>query len=187
MLVFGTPHLRILYECASFGGGCQSMDRCDYLGVQGWRRHIPPDGLCPLIKTFPLDLGDWRPFPARAPTAAPLYSERIGPLYWGVIAFSCPLKAVPPPACARVDQLVAARQHTVAECTYGPIDDDGTTKWRHYAFWHDRAPPDLASYAVPGEDHPFLILGTQAVAACPKDAAAARAVFEAGRLPPAAK
>lgn len=59
VLIFGTPYLRVQYQGRGFGGQITSWDRCDYLGLQGWRTYIPPGAAsCPLIKAYPLQLGD---------------------------------------------------------------------------------------------------------------------------------
>lgn len=46
-------------------------------------------------------------------------------------------------------------------------------------------PTNLIGYAIPGDDHPFLILGTRAVTAFPKDLEGAEALFAGSRLRPA--
>lgn len=56
VLLFGTPHLIVTYECY---GSCMGQARhadCHYFGVQGWRRDLPFQGQCRWIRFFPLDL-----------------------------------------------------------------------------------------------------------------------------------
>lgn len=54
--IFGTPHVRMEYQCLGWMGNCFSYARCDYFGLSGWRRWGGGD-TCPLIRLFP-----WRPF-----------------------------------------------------------------------------------------------------------------------------
>lgn len=118
--------------------------------------------------------------PLSTASKTPLHEQTIRPLFWGAIAGLCVSR--PQPGCERVEQLIGNQAYTIINCAYGPLNPDGTG-WKIYTFWNNKVPSDLASYAIPGDDHPFLILGTKSVPECPKSLDAAMALFQQGRLP----
>lgn len=122
------------------------------------------------------------PGPDRDPVV-PLYSEKVRILYWGVFAGRCGIENYPSKidACNRLLSLMEADQHKIVECSYGPFNNNGTG-YQVYNFWLDKTPEDFSLYTVPGEDHPFSILGKKAVKRCPDNSSEVETVFAATRL-----
>lgn len=184
----GTPHVAGQYTCngplRSVGGCESSYDSCTYYGVQGRRVVFPEPGeQCQLFRFIPVRWESGGAGSNRAKDQYPLNESKAGPLYWGVLAGRCGGQNFPSPepVCNRLLEMIKGKSFTFIECMYGPINRDGTG-WRFYDFWNEKVPPDMASFAIPGEDHPFLILGTLAVPSCPETSDKAEALFQAGRL-----
>jgi TPR repeat protein len=114
---------------------------------------------------------------------APLHQQKTYALYWGAIAGRCGIQNFPSAiqACNRVLELIKSKNYKILHCSYGPFRSDGTG-FEVYQFWSYQVPDSIASYQVPGDDHPFSYLGKQAVGACPKDTRELKSVFQLSRL-----
>lgn len=55
VVVFGTPHMLLTYQCLWRGTPGQRCTACSYIGVQGMRGYVGRDGNCPLIMLLPVD------------------------------------------------------------------------------------------------------------------------------------
>lgn len=55
VVMFGTPHMLLTYQCLWRGTPGKRCTACSYIGVQGMRGYVVRDGNCPLIMLLPVD------------------------------------------------------------------------------------------------------------------------------------
>ncbi|MBY5841091.1 sel1 repeat family protein [Rhizobium leguminosarum] len=117
------------------------------------------------------------------PSVVSLYQQKEYGLYWGAISGRCGIQNYPSKidACNRVLALINSNEYKILTCSYGPYRKDGTG-FRVYQFWSDRVPEGVPSYNVPGDEHPFGILGQRAVGKCPANTQDLEPIFQASRL-----
>lgn len=55
VVVYGTPHVLVTYNCYGVGTPGQRCSKCRYFGVQGMRGYLGPNWDCPVIVMLPVD------------------------------------------------------------------------------------------------------------------------------------
>ena len=119
-------------------------------------------------------------------TQIPLVGAEESPLFMAALWWpaACAMEATDA-RCQKLLQLVRSKEYRVLTCTY---QDGPGSNPMHYVFWHGSM-PDRADYPPPsGATHPFLDLGSLALAECPATEAQAddllmqsRRAFQQGR------